>query len=618
MYFVFGINHRSAGIEVRERYFTTSSILEEYYERLSFIDEVVILSTCNRFEVYGYLKVFDRFLLEDIKQKLFRIFNVFREDRKMFYFLLGKEAIFHLFKVVSGVDSRIIGETQIHDQIKKAYYYSLNSKRTRYFLNKLFHKALFVSSKIRREVSFGGKVSLGSVVKQYVSQFSPEVNILVIGTGDIVLHIIPYLKSVSKSIYVASTRYYDRALEIARKFGVDSIMFEDAKRNLKIFDVVITATNCPFHIIGDSEVNDVCDRLLIIDLGVPRNVKIEKTKKNIVIYNIDNLLEKIDENLFIRESKISDVSGIIYREVDKFMKEIKCDLMKRNIIIGSRGSNLARKQVEEFLEKLKNKVPSLKVRFITRYFDTTGDKDKYTPIYQIEGSDFFTDVIENALLNGEIDIAIHSAKDLPDIHKDDIITIALTKSEDKTDCLVLRKDLEGYTINTLPSGSVIGVSSQRRISQIKSIRPDLITKDIRGNIEERLEKLDKGEYDGVIMATIALKRLGLTERISQVLPVDVFDTHPLQGSLAIQIRKEDLKKFSFLLKIDSRQKVVFDTMDEDIEKKLVDFVNKYCWQNFVAFEKEFMSNPNKIVKVDGSIIDMLDSKNITKVENFLY
>lgn len=616
MYLVFGISHKTARIDIRERYFATSSLLEEYYRRLDILDEVVILSTCNRFEVYGYSN--DSLSLQSIKDYLFKVFNILPSDRKYFYFITSEDAIDHLFRVVSGIDSKLVGECQIYDQVKKSYYYSLEIGRTGYFLNKLFQRALFVSGKVRSSIPILSKVSIGSIVRSRISENFEAPRVLLIGTGEIALHLLKYLRSLTKDITIASTRHLERAVEISKKFSIKYCNFEDVRYLIDSSDVLITATSCPFKIVDDTFFTNRISKILIFDLSVPRNVMIENLNPNIVVYNIDDLNDERNHNLSHREEMFESSRKIISVEVIKFMESIKCDLMKRNVVIGSRGSNLAKKQVEEFINKLLEKVPSLRIRFDIRYYNTTGDIDKNTPIYKIEGSDFFTDLIEQALIDREIDIAVHSAKDLPDIHKDGIITIALTPSEDRTDCLVVREDLKGYTLSTLPKGSIIGVSSRRRIEQIRSLRPDLITKDIRGNIEERLAKLDSGEYDGVIMATIALKRLGLTDRISEILDTKVFDTHPLQGSLAIQIRNSDIRKFSFLLKIDSRRKIVFDTPYSDLEDKLVYYVNKYYWQKFIAFKRDFLSNPDKIIKVDTveHINDETDSI-ISKVEYLL-
>lgn len=199
----------------------------------------------------------------------------------------------------------------------------------------------------------------------------------------------------------------------------------------------------------------------------------------------------------------------------------------RKIRIGTRGSRLALAQVGEVVGWLGTRDLELKV------FETTGDLDKQTPINEVESTDFFTDKIEKALLNGEIDLAVHSAKDLPDATPEGLKIAAVTKSIDPADVLVSRRNLK---LSELPPGARVGTSSRRRQDQLIRLRPDLRVVDLRGNIEERLAKLDQGKYDAIIMAAAGLIRLGLENRIAERLP---FETAKGQGSLALEIREND-------------------------------------------------------------------------------
>lgn len=176
------------------------------------------------------------------------------------------------------------------------------------------------------------------------------------------------------------------------------------------------------------------------------------------------------------------------------------------------------------------------IEFEIKRYNTSGDMDKATPISEIEGGDFFTDTIEKALLNNEIDIAIHSAKDLPDVINEELVVCAMTKSIDPYDALVSKKDLK---LDELPYGAKIGTSSLRRKEQLKKFRCDFQIVDIRGNIEERLAKLDRSDLDGIVIAAAGLIRLGLEDRITQRIPFDIIKPHPLQGKLAFEARKDD-------------------------------------------------------------------------------
>ncbi len=199
----------------------------------------------------------------------------------------------------------------------------------------------------------------------------------------------------------------------------------------------------------------------------------------------------------------------------------------RKLRIGTRGSRLALAQVGEVVRS----IGAWDTEVIT--LDTTGDLDKETPIDQVEGTDFFTDRIEKALLDEEIDLAVHSAKDLPDNLPEGLKIAALTDSIDPADVLVSRGNLK---LAELPAAARVGTSSRRRKEQIGKTRPDLRILDLRGNIEERLGKLDAGEYDAIIIAAAGLIRLGLKERITERLP---FETAQGQGSLALEIREND-------------------------------------------------------------------------------
>ncbi|MBU3911579.1 MAG: hydroxymethylbilane synthase [Candidatus Omnitrophica bacterium] len=212
--------------------------------------------------------------------------------------------------------------------------------------------------------------------------------------------------------------------------------------------------------------------------------------------------------------------------------------------IGTRKSPLALRQVYEIMARLKRSDPDIEFDIVA--VDTYGDKDKKTPISDIEGGDFFTREIDESLLRSEIDFAVHSAKDLPDILKEGLIVAFTTESIDPYDSLVSRS---GLKLNELPLGARIGTSSLRRKAQLKKYRSDFQIVDIRGNIEERLKLLDNYErrttnderrIDAIVIAAAGLIRLGLGHRITQRIPFEILRPHPLQGSLAVVVRKNSV------------------------------------------------------------------------------
>ena len=219
---------------------------------------------------------------------------------------------------------------------------------------------------------------------------------------------------------------------------------------------------------------------------------------------------------------------------------------RTTIRVGTRSSRLALKQVEEIVRLLGEQ----SLRFEVKTYDTSGDRDKITPISKIEGGDFFTDTIEKALLNGKIDVAIHSAKDLPDVI-DELVVCALTKSIDPYDVLISKRNLK---LDELPYGAKIGTSSLRRKEQLKKFRCDLQIVDIRGNIEERLGKLDRSDLDGIVIAAVGLIRLGLEHRITQRIPLEILKPHPLQGALAVEVREDDIEMIDLFSELDTRER----------------------------------------------------------------
>jgi hydroxymethylbilane synthase len=208
--------------------------------------------------------------------------------------------------------------------------------------------------------------------------------------------------------------------------------------------------------------------------------------------------------------------------------------MYTRIRVGTRPSRLALKQVEEVINVLKKFYPDIKVKIVA--IDTYGDKDKITPISNIEGTDFFTREIDEVLLGGKIDFAVHSAKDLSEDLREGLAIAAVMKSIDPYDVLVSKS---GLRLQELPYRAKIGTSSLRRKHQLKKYRRDFQIIDIRGDIEERLKKLDSGNLEAIVIAAAGLLRLGLEQRITQKIPFEILEPHPLQGRLAIVARADE-------------------------------------------------------------------------------
>ena len=218
--------------------------------------------------------------------------------------------------------------------------------------------------------------------------------------------------------------------------------------------------------------------------------------------------------------------------------------MEREIIIGTRGSKLALIQSEEIRRRLQEKGCSSTLKIIK----TKGDKILDTPLSKIGDKGLFVKEIEEELLKKTVDIAVHSLKDLPSVLPDELCIGATPLREDKRDVFISK---DGRKLHELSRGKVIGTSSLRRKAQILSMRPDLIVKDIRGNLDTRLRKLEEGEFDGLILAAAGLIRMGLKDKITEYFSPDMVIPSPGQGVIAVEVRKDNRDILNLLKEIDN-------------------------------------------------------------------
>ena len=207
--------------------------------------------------------------------------------------------------------------------------------------------------------------------------------------------------------------------------------------------------------------------------------------------------------------------------------------MKRKIVVGSRGSKLALIQAESVVAKIRKANPSLEVNI--SQIVTKGDRNRQTRFDQMDGVGVFVKELEEALLDGRIDLAVHSLKDMPAEITQGLHLAAVTERLDPRDVLVSRAG----RLDELPAGSRIGTGSFRRRVQLTTYRPDLEVCHIRGNVNTRLDKVSRGEFDGVILAAAALIRLGWQDKISEYLPLEHFLPAVGQGALVVETRLDD-------------------------------------------------------------------------------
>jgi hydroxymethylbilane synthase len=212
---------------------------------------------------------------------------------------------------------------------------------------------------------------------------------------------------------------------------------------------------------------------------------------------------------------------------------------RREIRIGTRGSLLALRQSEWVAEELRRACPDLTISLVR--IRTKGDRFRDAPFLEIGEKGLFVKEIEESLLAGDVDLAVHSMKDLPTELPPGLCLGAITPREDPRDCLLSR---EGLSLEELPLGAVVGTSSLRRGAQLKNFRPDLQIKPVRGNLDTRIHKLSTGAWDAILLAAAGLHRLGLQDLVAQYVSLEICLPAAGQGALGVELREgnRDLRR----------------------------------------------------------------------------
>jgi len=227
------------------------------------------------------------------------------------------------------------------------------------------------------------------------------------------------------------------------------------------------------------------------------------------------------------------------------------------LTVATRGGQLAVVQTKVVAAALQRLYPDIKIE--TKIVATRGDRDRRTALWDLKDSGFFTSQVEDALLAGEADLAVHSFKDLPTRPREGLTIAAVCQRQFAEDCLVASEPVS--SIKQLPDSARIGTSSLRRAVQLKQLRKDIQPMPIRGNVQTRLRKVDKGEsfglaqdgFDAVILARAGLERLGLGEKISICFDPRQFIPAPAQGALAVQVRTDDAETDKLIAAIDDKK-----------------------------------------------------------------
>lgn len=328
---VVGLNHKSAPIEVRERLAFSEKVIENTFiemGKLSSIKEKVILSTCNRVEIYATAEDATKGIEELKRFMAYENDLSLEEIERYLYSFYADAAISHLFRVSSSLDSMVVGEPQILGQVKDAYFLAKIYKATGTILNQLFERAFSVAKRIRTETGISQHaVSISFAAVELAKKIFDSLegkSVLLIGAGEMAELAARHLVCSGVKTILVSNRTFDRAVELAVELKGNAIRFENMVDELIRTDIVICSTAAPHFIIKKKMIEEIIHYrknrpMFLIDIAVPRNIEPSVNEiDNVYLYDIDDLKNVIDYNIKEREREAKKAEELITREIDLF------------------------------------------------------------------------------------------------------------------------------------------------------------------------------------------------------------------------------------------------------------------------------------------------------------
>lgn len=331
---VIGLSHRTSPVEVREKFaFTEPQIpgaVAELRQR-GLADEAVIISTCNRVELYVSTPLEPQRAFSELQQFLVTHHAYPDPVHDHLYKLAEPDSLQHLFKVASGLDSMVLGETEILGQLKDAYELALKHKCTGGRLNKAFQRAFNVAKHIRTETNIQrGSISVASVAVELAEKIFDslkEHHVMVIGAGDTSEKTARALLSRGAKSIIVTNRTVEKAEALAKELGGRAISYDDWEHEFAGIDIAISSTSAPHYIITRAKLEQLMKsrrnrRLLLIDIAVPRDIDPDANQmNNVYLYNVDDLQMIADDYLKQRREEVAECEAIIRSKVKALLSE---------------------------------------------------------------------------------------------------------------------------------------------------------------------------------------------------------------------------------------------------------------------------------------------------------
>jgi len=333
--FAAGLNYKTAPVELREQLAVKPSRLVSCAHQLKLygdLDEIVLLSTCNRVEIYGTTPCGHGQV-----ESLFELLCAEPRDLSAHVYIHEDiEAVRHLFRVAAGLDSMVLGETEITGQVKKAYEIAHAAGLTGGALNRVFQKCFQTAKEIRTRTGIGrGATSVGSVAAQLAERiFRHDLSrqtVIIIGAGQMGEACVRHLAKKGARSILVSNRSFNRAIELAREFSGLAVRFEECLTAMAGADIVVTATGCPNTLLHPADVQALMDTrrhrpLFLIDISVPRNIEAAvQCLDNVYLYNIDDLEAIVRENMRAREQELALCHQIIEARAVALMDKLNLE-----------------------------------------------------------------------------------------------------------------------------------------------------------------------------------------------------------------------------------------------------------------------------------------------------
>jgi glutamyl-tRNA reductase len=361
---VIGLSHKTAPVEIRERFWLSENRRVEALQalaRMPGIEEVVVLATCNRTEFILWAENIPA-AIESTREFLVRNFGMQEAEWESFYARTGDEALAHIFRVTSSLDSMVLGEPEIVGQVKSAWAKAQQAGTTGRFLDAVFQKALSVSKRTRNETAIGeAPVSVPYAAVELARQIFGQLRgrkVLVLGTGKMGELSARNLLSKGATAVWVTNRTFEHAVTLARELGGEAVPFEERWRHLADADIVISSTGCPHVILTREDAERMHEQrggrpVFLIDIAVPRDIDPEVRKvPGVFLYDIDDLERVVSHNLGERQAAAVEAERIVVREAQQFRKQLVAEHVVPTIVaLRRRLEEIRLAQMERFREE---------------------------------------------------------------------------------------------------------------------------------------------------------------------------------------------------------------------------------------------------------------------------